>query len=170
MCTLHIKTSKVPTGCPVREAVQLKRTGSKREANVPCKAACFAESFTESFSSKSMWLDVCRKQISSHENAVLCSALSVVCVVVVEFLTNGASPPQPMQDHEPCATFRRCRCACAVRQGHVQCSEKLCVCACVILNYSHALAYNHRFWTSFRPCGNVEAHHIESVQSPVVQP
>ena len=44
-------------------------------------------------------------------------------LVVVEFLTIGASPPQHIQVHEPCATFWQCRCPCAISQGHVQCSE-----------------------------------------------
>ena len=28
----------------------------------------------------------------------------------------------------------------------------------LFLDYKHALAYNHRSWTSFLPCGDVEAH------------
>ena len=34
------------------------------------------------------------------------------------------------------------------------------VCVCVqFLDYNHALAYNHKFWTFFLPCGNVKAHY-----------
>ena len=35
--------------------------------------------------------------------------------------------PHHIQIHEPCATFRRCRCPCAIKQCHV------CVCVCVIV-------------------------------------
>ena len=45
---------------------------------------------------------------------------------------------------------------------------RVCVCVCVrFLDYNHALAYNHKFWIFFLPCGNVKAHHIYNVPSPI---
>ena len=42
------------------------------------------------------------------------------------------------------------------------------LCVCVEFQFTnHALAYNHKFWIYVLPCGNVEAHHIENVHSPV---
>ena len=35
------------------------------------------------------------------------------------------------------------------------------------LHYNHALAYNYKFWTSFLPCSNVDAHNTENVPSPI---
>ena len=43
---------------------------------------------------------------------------------------------------------------------NVQCSESG-VCIVVVVEFritNHALAYKHEVWTSFLPCGNVEAH------------
>ena len=45
-----------------------------------------------------------------------------------------------------------------------------CVCVCVqFLDYNHALAYNHKFWTFFLPCGNVKAHYTEMYRVQFVQ-
>ena len=41
----------------------------------------------------------------------------------------GPHHPSTYKDHEPCATFRRCRCPCAINQCHGHCSEFFsCVC------------------------------------------
>ena len=47
-----------------------------------------------------------------------------VCVCVCNSLQMGPQHPNTYKIHEPCATFRRCRCSCAIKQCHVQCSEK----------------------------------------------
>ena len=44
-------------------------------------------------------------------------------VYVCNSLQMGPHHPSTYKDHEPCATFRRCRCSCAIKQCHVQCSE-----------------------------------------------
>ena len=46
----------------------------------------------------------------------------------------------------------------------------MCVCVCVQFHdYNHALAYNHKFWTFFLPCGNVKAHYTEMYRVQFVQ-
>ena len=53
----------------------------------------------------------------------------IVCVwchrSVCNSLQMGPHHPSTYKDHEPCATFRRCRCSCAIKQCHVQCSENV---------------------------------------------
>ena len=45
------------------------------------------------------------------------------------------------------------------------------LCACVrFLNYSHAVAFNHKVWTSFIPCGNGEVHHTKMHRVQYIQP
>lgn len=44
---------------------------------------------------------------------------------VCNSLTIGATPPQHIHVHEPYATCRRCRCSCAIRQSHVQCTKNV---------------------------------------------
>ena len=50
------------------------------------------------------------------------SVCTCVCVIPYKW---GLTTPAHTKDHEPCATFRRCRCSCAIKQCRVQCSENV---------------------------------------------